>query len=113
MRYYLNIDLCAYGGNERNSIDDTTGMKKVHGPELFAVDHKCFFAYQYFEAIHSWYRIKNVSWELHKNLECTPETRYKHLKARVGQVQGKGRTGLKERKGKGEKGRKMKKRGRI
>lgn len=82
-------------------------MKKVHGPELFAVDHKCFLAYQYFEAIHSWHLIKSVSWELHKNLECTPETKYKHLKVRVDQVQGKGR------KGKGEKRRKMKKRGRI
>ena len=88
-------------------------MKKVHGPELFAVDHKCFLAYQYSEVKHSWDHIKSVSWELRKNLECTPETKYKHLKVRVGQLQGKGKKGLKERKGKGEKGRKMKKRRRI
>lgn len=73
-------------------------MKKVHGPELFAVDHRCFLAYRYFEAMHSWYRIESVSWELHKNIDCTPETEYKHLELRPGRVHRLNKHGRKTKK---------------
>jgi len=61
-RYYLNIDRCAYGGI-RTTPDQATGLKRVSGPELFAVNHDCTIVKQYFEVIHNWTTIKSTTKE--------------------------------------------------
>lgn len=76
IRYYLNIDRCAYGG-ERSTRDATTGQKRVYGPDVYAVDKECHYVYYYSEAPSKWYRYDSVSWEKHKNIHCVPESKFK------------------------------------
>ena len=59
-RYYLNIDLCAYG-NSRSTRDPTTGQRRVYGPRVYAVNGDCSFAYKYIEAPSIWKRMLSVN----------------------------------------------------
>jgi len=56
IRYYLNVDYCAYGGT-RSTRDITTGQKVVYGPDVFAVDKKCTAAYYFVEWEFKWREI--------------------------------------------------------
>ena len=71
-RYYLNIDRCAYG-QLRETRDATLGQKKVYGPEMFAVDPKCWHAYYYTDVKEEWTQYISVSWPKKQNLFCHPE----------------------------------------
>lgn len=71
VRYYLNIDRCAYGGL-RETGDRITGRKRVYGADVFAVDDMCYNAYYYNENKSSWIKYNSVSWKKFRNLYCSP-----------------------------------------
>ena len=56
IRYYLNVDYCAYGGT-RLTQDIATGQKVVYGPHVFAVDEECTTAYYFVEWEFKWREI--------------------------------------------------------
>jgi len=70
-RYYKNVDLCAYG-KLTDTEDVITGAKRVRGPQIFAVDEKCYFAYYYSEGIKRWQKYNSVSWPERQNIWCDP-----------------------------------------
>jgi len=70
-RYYKNVDRCAYG-KLTETEDVTTGAKRVLGPQIFAVDEKCYFAYYYWEGKKRWQKYNSVSWPKRQNIRCDP-----------------------------------------
>lgn len=78
VRYYLNIDVCAYGGT-RSTQDITTGQKVVYGPDVFAVDQGCKKAFYFVEWEFKWRQIYsskfvNFTYTVQRplNLTCAP-----------------------------------------
>lgn len=55
-RYYLNLDLCAFGGR-RSTRDITSKQKRVYGPDIFVVDSKCSKVYYYVEWKEEWRKV--------------------------------------------------------
>ncbi|XP_066920302.1 uncharacterized protein [Clytia hemisphaerica] len=75
VRYYLNVDVCAYGGT-RSTQDITTGQKVVYGPDVFAVDKDCKKAFYFVEWEFKWRQIYssrfvNFTHTIHNPLNLT------------------------------------------
>ena len=77
VRYYLNIDLCAYG-SLRITKDTNTGHRVVAGADIFAVDDNCFHAYYVNEnKANHWVKYNSVSWFEKRNIFCFPHSKAK------------------------------------
>ena len=79
VRYYRNIDRCAYGGLS-NTQDNTLKKKRVYGADVYAVDAKCFNAFYYDEGHDRWVKYNSVSWLKFHNLFCVPHSKWKQIK---------------------------------
>ena len=85
MKYYRNIDRCAYGGLS-STRDSSLGKKRVYGPDVYAVDTECFDAYYYDEGRARWTQYNSVTGRRKfKNLFCTPHAKHVEQKVKVPQ----------------------------
>ncbi|XP_047140005.1 uncharacterized protein LOC105843326 isoform X2 [Hydra vulgaris] len=78
VKYYLNTDRCAYRSIiQSRNVRLTTPV--VFGPDVFAVDKKCYHAFYYDEPEEDWQRYTSVSWETKQNIFCQPPSIWKNF----------------------------------
>nr|XP_047139419.1 uncharacterized protein LOC105843327 isoform X4 [Hydra vulgaris] len=78
VRYYLNIDRCAHISIiQSRNVHFTNPL--TYGPEVFAVDKKCYHAFYYHESIDYWQQFQSVSWETKQNIYCQPPSIWKNF----------------------------------
>ena len=73
-RYYMNINRCAYGNN---ALYIDNGRRIYRGPELFAIDEKCFYVFYYYGRLHKWAKYRSADWTTRQNVHCDPPSPYK------------------------------------
>ena len=75
IRYFLNVDRCAYGGLQEYA-DNSLGWKRVAGPTVFAVGPLCNFVYYYDEQPSGgWVMYNSARWDWLRRVHCDPEPR--------------------------------------
>jgi hypothetical protein len=90
-RYYLNINRCAYG----NDFEYVTpsGRHIYRGPNIFAVDEKCFYSFYYNDRLHIWVRYNSTSWPKKQNIVCDPKSPWKKNTTKIDEVKESGKNG--------------------
>ena len=72
MRYFVNIDRCAYGGP--HSVDTGSGVKEeMSGPNVFAIDRECNQVYYHNGNPPAHWKLYNSArWDTYCNVFCDP-----------------------------------------
>ncbi|XP_078355238.1 uncharacterized protein LOC144639830 [Oculina patagonica] len=79
--YYLNVDRCAFGGNNKLSapVKGIPNNKEVCGPIIFVVNKNCSAVYYYQdkpdEGWIEYWSVQNNTY-LHKTLKCKPKEEF-------------------------------------
>ncbi|XP_065639601.1 uncharacterized protein LOC136071759 [Hydra vulgaris] len=76
VRYYMNIDRCAYKSNTQSSNSVLTNPV-TYGHDVFAVDKECYNAFYFKDE--KWWRYDFVSWETKQNIFCHPPSTSKNF----------------------------------
>ena len=72
VRYYVNIDRCAYGGPHSVQTGSKTTME-MSGPNVFAVDKECTQVYYHNgNPPAHWKAYNTARWDLYCNVFCDP-----------------------------------------
>ncbi|XP_028410770.1 uncharacterized protein LOC114533451 [Dendronephthya gigantea] len=69
IRYYLNLDRCAYYWADGASGNNIGGRKYVGGSRILSVGKNCKKVYELYEQTHQWMDVKNQS-----SVRCTPNS---------------------------------------